>query len=85
MANDTYVTHGLAIINPYGGIWTPHVFSTPDEAMKYLHDFWKGKNDRMKEYKLAVATLTVTLDRTPGEPIFIPLPNAVSSPSGCDK
>lgn len=76
MAYDPYVTRGLTIINPYGGIWTPHVFSSPDEAMKYLTSFWNGKNDRLKEYKLAVATLTVTLDREPGEPTFIPLPEA---------
>lgn len=80
MTEPTYVTHGLAIINPYGGIWTPHVFQTPDEAMKYLSEFWKGKNDRLKEYKLAVATLTVSLDRTPGVPTFIPLPDPVVAP-----
>jgi hypothetical protein len=75
MSHEPYVTRGLAIINPYGGIWTPHVFSTPEEAMKYLESFWNGKNDRLKEYKLAVATLTVTLDRVPGEPTFIALPD----------
>lgn len=74
MSQDTYVRNGLAIINPYGGVWTDEVFQTPDEAMKYLNDFWKGKNDRIREYKLAVATLTITLDRKPGEPTFIPLP-----------
>lgn len=75
MGRDTYVMHGLAIINPYGGVWTSEIFQTSDAAMKYLTDYWKGKdNDRVKEYKLAVATMTITLDREPGEPIFIPLP-----------
>lgn len=73
-SRDTYVRNGLAIINPYGGIWTDEIFQTSDDAMKYLTEFWKGKNDRLKEYKLAVATLTITLDRTPGAPTFIPLP-----------
>lgn len=72
---ETYTQNGLAIINPWGGIWTPHVFQTPEEAEKYLHSFWNGKTGRLKEYKLAVATLTVTLDRAPGEPTFIPLPS----------
>ena len=74
MERDTYITHGLAIINPYGGIWTSEVFQTPEAALEYLNRFWKGSNDRLGEYKLAVATLTVTLDRKPGEPIFVPLP-----------
>lgn len=75
MAQDTYVRNGLAIINPYGGVWTDEIFQTPDDAMKYLKEFWKNGNNRFKEYKLAVATLTITLDRTPGEPTFIPLPD----------
>lgn len=74
MAGDTYVRNGFAIINPYGGIWTDEVFQTSDEAMKHLKDYWKGKNDRINEYRLAVATLTITLDRPVGEPTFIPLP-----------
>ena len=74
MSDDTYKRHGLAILSPYGGIWTDEVFQTPEDALKYINDFWKGKNDRIGEYKLAVATLTVTLDRPPGEPTFIPLP-----------
>jgi hypothetical protein len=73
---DTYTRHGLAIINPYGGVWTDEIFQTPEEAMEYLNKFWKNKNDRLKEYKLAVATLTVTLDRKPGEPMFVPLPES---------
>lgn len=76
MAQDVYVRNGLAIINPYGGVWTDEVFQTPEDALKYLDQFWKGDNARLKEYKLAVATLTITLDRTPGEPTFIPLPEA---------
>ncbi len=71
----TYTRNGLAIINPYGGVWTDSIFQTPEDAMKYLTGFWNGKNDRLKEYKLAVATLTITLDRPLGEPTFIPLPN----------
>lgn len=74
MANDTYIRNGLAIINPYGGIWTDEIFQTPEDAMKYLNEFWKGKDGRLKEYKLAVATLTVTLDRPVGEPMYIAFP-----------
>jgi hypothetical protein len=81
MSNEPYVMRGLAIINPYGGIWTPHVFSTPEEAMKYLESFWNGKSDRLKGYRLAVATLTVTLDRVPSEPTFITLPDTPGSMS----
>jgi len=74
MGRDTYVMHGLAIINPYGGVWTGEIFQTKEAAMLHLTDYWKGNNDRLGEYKLAVATMTITLDREPGEPIFIPLP-----------
>lgn len=75
MDQQTYTRNGLAIINPYGGVWTDEVFQTPDDAMNYLKGFWDGKVDRLKGYKLAVATLTITLDRTPGAPTFIPLPD----------
>jgi len=73
---DTYVRNGLAIISPYGGIWTDTIFQRPEEAMKYLNEFWKGKSERIKEYKLAIATLTITLDRPVGEPTFIDLPQS---------
>lgn len=76
MDQKTYIRNGLAIINPYGGVWADEVFQTPEAAMKYLNDFWKGKNDRIKDYKLAVATLTITLDRPVGEPMYVPLPLA---------
>ena len=71
---DTYVRNGLAIINPYGGVWTDKIFQSPEEAMQYLNSFWKDGNPKLKEYKLAIATLTITLDRSPGEPTFLPLP-----------
>lgn len=74
MAQDTYVRNGLAIINPYGGVWCDEVFQTPEDALRYLKRFWKDGNDRLGEYKLAVATLTITLDRPVGVPTFIPLP-----------
>lgn len=73
MSADTYTRHGLAIINPYGGVWTDEIFQTPDDALAYLKRFWKDRTD-FGDYKLAVATLTVTLDREPGQPTFIPLP-----------
>lgn len=79
MSQDTYTRNGLAIINPYGGVWTDQVFQTPEDALKHLNNFWNGKNDRLNEYKLAVATLTITLDRKPGEPMYVPLPNGESS------
>ncbi len=74
MSPESYVRHGIAIINPYGGIWTDEIFQTPDEALKYLKDFWKNNAVDISRYRLGIATLTVTLDRSPGEPVLIDLP-----------
>lgn len=71
---ETYVRNGIAIINPYGGIWTGDIFQTPEEARAYLERFWKGTNSDLSRFKLAIASQTVTLDRAPGEPTFIDLP-----------
>jgi hypothetical protein len=73
--NDPYVKHGIAIINPYGGIWTNEVFDTPEAAYAYLRHFWKGvPTADLTRYQLAMATQIVTLDRPAGDPIFLPLP-----------
>lgn len=73
---ETYVRNGIAIINPYGGIWTGEIFQTPEEAHAYLTQFWKNTSNDLSRFKLAIATQTITLDRTPGDPVFIDLPKS---------
>jgi hypothetical protein len=66
--------HGIAIINPYGGIWTDEIFDTPEAAAECLKQFWKEAPMDLSKFKLAMATATITLDRVPGDPILIPVP-----------
>lgn len=71
---DVRLKHGIAIINPYGGIWTDELFETPEAALDYLRRYWKNDFEPEK-WKLAMATATITLNRSPGEPTLIPLPS----------
>jgi hypothetical protein len=71
---DERVSHGLAIINPYGGIWTDEIFEKPEDALRYLKAFWNGHNFDASKWRLALATQTITLDRHPGEPTLLELP-----------
>lgn len=73
--NDPYIRQGIAIINPYGGIWTNEIFETPEAALRHLKKYWSNNESfDPSKWRLAMATQTVTLNRTPGEPIFMPLP-----------
>lgn len=74
--DEPYTRQGIAIINPYGGIWTSEIFDTPEAALARLKAFWRNvPNHDISKFKLAMATQTVTLNRTPGEPSFLPLPD----------
>lgn len=71
---DTYTRSGLAIINPYGGIWTDKIFPDAHEALKYLRDYWGNERD-LREYKLAYASLEVKLHDEHMGPVYVPIPN----------
>lgn len=62
---------GLAIINPYGGIWADEVFETAEAARKYLHRNYPEA--KPGTFKLAMAVQTVEVWREPGEPTYVPL------------
>jgi hypothetical protein len=69
------VKHGLAIIGPYGTVWTDKVFDTPEKALEYLEAFWRG-NWKPHQWKLAAATQTVAVVTDTKEIMlpYIPLP-----------
>ena len=71
--DEPYVRTGLAIINPYGGIWTDEIFQTPEEALKYLRAFWGADKD-LSNFKLAHAKLEVNLELQHTGPLYISLP-----------
>jgi len=74
---EPYTRQGIAIINPYGGIWTNEVFKTPEEALGYLKAYWKGvPNHDISKFRLAMAVQTTTIYRPQGEPKFFPMPSA---------
>lgn len=72
--DNEYSQRGIAIINPYGGVWSPVLFQTPDAALAHLKTFWPKDYD-LSKFKLAMVTQTTTIDRAPGEPQFVPLPD----------
>lgn len=70
---ETYERVGLAIINPYGGVWTDSLFESPEKAAAYLKQHYP-QGDRT-QFKLASARLTVEVTRPVGEPAYIALPS----------
>lgn len=68
MKNEPYVSHGLAIVNPYGGVWTDKLFETPEQAVAYLKAFWP-KGFEAGKWKLAQATQTIEIATEPGQPL----------------
>lgn len=60
---------GVAIINPYGGIWTDELFETVAEAREYLKSH--HPNGKHSEFKFAMAVRTIELYRKPGEPEYV--------------
>lgn len=80
MAFEPYVRQGIAIINPYGGIWTNEIFKTPEEALAFLKSFWKGVPEHdISRFRLAMAIQTTTVWLKPGEPEFFPMPQSTAS------
>lgn len=70
-----YMKQGIAIINPYGGIWTNQVFDTPEAALTYLKSLWKDvPGHDLGEFKLAMAMQTTEVIRPVGDPEFFPMP-----------
>jgi len=69
------VANGIAIISPYGAIWTDELFETPEAAAKYLDDFWKGIKFERKRFRLAQATTTIKVVTHPGEPHLFEMPD----------
>lgn len=63
---------GLAIINPYGGVWADRLFDTAEDAMLYLKIEFPRSD--LKQFKLAMAVKTVEIYRDLAEPEFIPMP-----------
>lgn len=63
---------GIAIINPYGGLWSEHLFDAPEKARQYLNEnFPRGDS---KKFKLAMAVRTIEIYRPLSEIDFIPMP-----------
>lgn len=72
--SETYTRIGLAIINPYGGIWTDRIFTSDEEAMRYLRDYW-GQTEDISRFKIAPAYLEVKLEQFGGKPRILPISN----------
>ncbi len=69
-----YDMSGYVIVNRYGTIWTPCLFSTPEAAYRHLETFWSGSGDLkiLKEFKIAQANSKVELRLGGnGKPLFV--------------
>jgi hypothetical protein len=56
-------TTGWGILNPYGDVWTPEIFETPEQAQKHLEDFWKsfpGPNTDTRKFRIVKARVRVS-------------------------
>jgi hypothetical protein len=73
---------GIAIISPYGGIWTDEIFETADAAFAHLKEHYSYPDT--DKFKLAMAVQTTEIYRGLGEPEFIPLPKPKSEAASED-
>lgn len=49
---------GYGILNPYGDMWTSHVFERPEQAADYVRDYWKqfpASNTDVSKFKVVKA------------------------------
>jgi len=57
------VKRGLAIIGPYGNIWTDAVFDTPKQAAEYIKRAWPAEYViDWTQWRAVPATITVAAD-----------------------
>jgi hypothetical protein len=52
----------FGIINPYGGIWTPNTFDTPEDAARYVSNYWKSDAEKIKGFKVVLVSVTVVAE-----------------------
>ena len=58
---DPYVRHGVAIVGPYGNIWTERIFKDEEEAKQHIKIFWQNVNTfDISQWSVVPATLSVT-------------------------
>lgn len=54
--------YGLfGVLNPYGQFWSHQTFFTPEEARKYISNFWPGRPAKELD-KFEVVPVRVTLE-----------------------
>lgn len=64
---------GIAIVGPYGNVWTDELFDTPAAAVAHLKNFWSGVDSfDLSKWSLSAAHRTLTLDAANPEPILTP-------------
>lgn len=75
MTDTANVTRGLAIIGPFGNVWSNRLYETPTEAIAHIKEFWKGHVIEWEKWKVAPATQTIEInsvvvyaDQTPLNP-----------------
>lgn len=69
---DERVEYGIAIINPYGGIWTGEIFDDVAKAQAYLKNYWKGQ-EKPEIEKFSFAPAIQTTKIVPVEEKFVAL------------
>lgn len=51
---------GLAIVGPYGNVWTDQLFESTEEAAAYLKNFWKDTPIEWRKWKCVPAEQVIT-------------------------
>lgn len=55
-----YEMSRFGILNPYGDIWTPDTFDSPEEAEEHVAEFFKGIETDLTMFKVIPVNVTVT-------------------------
>jgi hypothetical protein len=64
---------GIAIVTPYGSVWSDELFDTPAAAVAHLKDYWKGVSQfDLSKWHLSAATRTLRLNPADPTPILNP-------------
>jgi hypothetical protein len=58
--------YGLfGILNPEGQFWSHQTFRTPEEARRYVANFWKGRDAaELDKFKIVPVRVTLEFDAT---------------------
>lgn len=72
-----YRMERFGVLNPYGDVWSPETFDTPEEAERHVREFWKDQKGKdLSIFKIVPVGVTVVARSTDGAPVSSATPPA---------